>query len=205
MKKQFFLVISIALFLSTSLISDSLFSNKQHSLYNLKKHPEIGDVIIVKVSTQSSALQEAGTDTVKRSDVGVNFYRLEDLYDTNGSSGSSNDSSRSSQDFRLGGEGNFYGTGRTQRLSKVKAVISAVVTDVLENGNLLIVGERKVNVNDETEIISLSGMVRSQDVQADNSVFSHQIAQAKISVKGDGVVGSKQTPGFMSKMFGWLF
>ena len=208
MKKQLLLILSVTsiwgLILAASVFSDSLYSDNNSSLYNTSKKPEIGDVIIVKVSTQSSALQKATTDTTKDSNVGLKFYRFEDLYD-GGSSGSGNDSQRSNQDFNLGGRGSYYGRGTTQRASQVRAKISAVVTDVLENGNLLIVGERKVNVNDETEYISLSGMIRAQDIQADNSVYSHQIAQAQVSVKGDGVVGSKQTPGFMSKMFGWLF
>lgn len=209
MKKQSFIILSLAIIgfvtLTINVFSDSLYSDKNTSLYNTSKKPEIGDVVIVKVLTQSSALQKATTDTSKNSDIGIQFYRFEDLYDGRSDSGSANDSQRSNQDFQLRGRGTYYGRGTTERASQVKAKISAVVTDVLENGNLLIVGERKVNVNDETEYISLSGMIRAQDIQADNSVYSHQIAQAQVSVKGDGVVGSKQTPGFMSKMFGWLF
>ena len=188
----------------TFLNADSLYSDKNDSIYNTIKKPAVGDILIVKVATESSAIQEAGTDTVKRSDLGFNLYRLEDLYDS-GKSGNTNDAKRNSQDIRLSGRGNYYGTGRTQRTSKVKAVMSVVVTEILENGNLYLVGERKVNVNDESEIITLSGSIRPQDIQADNTVFSYQIAGAKVSVKGDGVVGAQQTPGLFTKLFGWIF
>lgn len=203
-KKLLFILINF-IFISQIIFADSVFSNATGSIYNTIKKPAIGDIIIVKVSTESSAIQEAGTDTIKRSDVGIDFYQLEDLYDSGKSSGNTNDSSRVSQDLRLGGRGSYYGTGRTQRISKVKAIISAVVTEILENGNLVILGERKINVNDETELISLSGVVRPSDIQSDNSVFSHQIALAKVSVKGEGIVGTQQTPGLFQRLFGWIF
>ena len=189
----------------TNLNADSLYNDKNDSIYNTVKKPAVGDILIVKVATESSAIQEAGTDTVKRSDLGINLYRLEDLYDSGKLSGNTNDAKRNAQDIRLTGRGNYYGTGRTQRTSKVKAVMSVVVTEILENGNLYLVGERKVNVNDESEIITLSGSIRPQDIQADNSVYSYQIAGAKVSVKGDGVVGAQQTPGLFTKLFGWIF
>ena len=204
MKKLLYILISVCI-VSQNCFSDSVFSEATGSIYNTIKKPAIGDIIIIKVSTESSATQEAGTDTIKRSDVSLDFYQLQDLYDSAKDSGSTNDSKRTSQDVRLGGRGSYYGTGRTQRISKVTAVISAVVTEILENGNLVILGERKINVNDETEIITLSGVVRPNDIQSDNSVFSHQIALAKVSVKGEGVVGSQQTPGLFQRLFGWLF
>ena len=109
------------------------------------------------------------------------------------------------QNYRIGGGDTYRGRGTTTRKSKVNAVMSAIVTEILENGNLVIVGEHSVNVNDETEVIRLSGIIRPQDVSAKNDIPSHKIAHAQISVKGEGVVGAKQTPGIMTRLFNWVF
>ena len=75
----------------------------------------------------------------------------------------------------------------------------------LPNGNLVISGERTVDVNNDSEIIQISGIVRPADIDIKNTVESYQVAQFNISLKGKGVVSSKQTPGFLSNFFNWVF
>ena len=84
-------------------------------------------------------------------------------------------------------------------------MISSVITEILDNGNLYLEGIHKVKVNDELETIRVAGVVRPQDISPKNSIFSYQIAKAEISVNGSGVVASKQSPGVLTKMFNWLF
>lgn len=192
-----------ALLLLNSVVqADSLWSTDAQSIYTTVRSPKVGDIILVQVSNQSSAIQQAGTNTSKRATVGADFY---DLWDQYGVGGDANDSHRKMQNYRIGGNDSYTGMGKTTRESKVKADISAVVTEILANGNLVIVGEHTVNVNDETQLIRVSGIVRPQDISPQNTVLSNQVAQVQISVKGDGVVGSKQTPGFLTKMFNWVF
>ena len=62
-----------------------------------------------------------------------------------------------------------------------------------------------MKVNNELETIRVAGIIRPQDIAANNSVFSYQIAEAEVTVTGIGVVASKQNPGIMSKLLGWLF
>ena len=69
----------------------------------------------------------------------------------------------------------------------------------------MISGERLVDVNNDSEIIQISGIVRPADIDIKNRIESHQIAQFNISLKGKGVVNSKQAPGFLSNFFNWVF
>jgi flagellar L-ring protein FlgH len=195
-------VIVIAMLLSHVAYADSLWSKDTPTLYNNARKFGVGDVITVIIQGQSVAVQEAGTNTSKQSGINADFYDMWDQYSINTDD---NDSLRKMQNYRIGGGDSYRGTGATSRKSKVNAVMSAMVTEILENGNLVIVGEHSVNVNDETEIIRLSGIIRPEDISAKNDVPSHKIAHAQISVKGDGVVGAKQTPGIMSRMFNWVF
>ena len=196
-----FLVVSICL--STGLHADSLWAKgKNTSIYNNKARFSVGDVVTVEISAESTAVQEAGTTTSKRSDIGASFY---DLYDQYSLDTENNDSLRKMKDYRLGGNNNYSGVGQTTRKSKVEATVSCIITSVLPNGNLMINGERMVDVNNDSEVIQISGIVRPGDINAANTVNSYKIAQFNISLKGKGVVNSKQTPGLFSNMFGWLF
>ena len=195
-------VFSLVLF-SSILNADSLWSPNQGTLYRTSHLPNVGDVVTVYVSNQTSAIQEAGTDTSKRSELGADIYDLWDQYSVDGSSAMKSD--RQMKNSQIRGNDAYRGLGKTTRKSAVKAVISAVVTEIFPNGNLFVVGKHSINVNDETEIIQISGIVRPQDISQNNSVFSYQLAHAEISVKGEGVVGSKQTPGVLTKMFNWVF
>ena len=86
----------------------------------------------------------------------------------------------------------------------VTGQISARVVKVLDNGNMVIEGRRSVDVNDETQIMALSGVIRPQDVTAGNSVLSSQIADAQLQIVGRGILGDVQRPGFIFRFLDWL-
>ena len=68
------------------------------------------------------------------------------------------------QNYRIGGNDNYSGVGQTTRKNKVEAIVSCVVTRILPNGHLVIGGERMVDVNNDSEIIQISGIVRPLDI-----------------------------------------
>lgn len=198
------LILSLVLgIITTPINADSLWSKNNHSIYTTIKTPRVGDIVTIKIKNQSSAIHEAGTDTSKTTGLTADFYDFWDQYSLNNDGG--DEGLRKRQNYRIGAGNQYRGAGRTSRKSTVKAEMSATVIQILDNGNLIISGEHSIKVNDETETIRVVGTLRPQDIESDNTVQSHKIANAKISVKGEGVVGSKQTPGLLSKMFGWLF
>ena len=188
---------------SIGVMGDSLWKKSESSsIFDNKRLFKIGDIVTVKISAESTAVQEAGTTTRKSSDVGANFF---DTYDQYSLDSGNNDSMRKMQNYRIGGNDNYSGVGQTTRKSKVEAIVSCVVTRVLPNGHLVISGERMVDVNNDSEIIQISGIIRPMDIDMKNTIDSHQVAQFNISLKGKGVVNSKQTPGFLSNFFNWVF
>jgi flagellar L-ring protein precursor FlgH len=78
------------------------------------------------------------------------------------------------------------GNGSTSQSNTLGGDISATVVRALSNGNLIIRGEKMITLNDGNEYIQISGMIRSEDVQPDNTVLSKRIANAEISYSGDG-------------------
>jgi flagellar L-ring protein precursor FlgH len=205
MKKQlrFGLAVSLVALIGSVASADSLWAKGGNTgqLFTSVRSPRIGDVITIYISESTSALQEAGTKTGKQASLGANYSNI---WDQVGDSTSETDQLRKNQRYNLGGEENYNGVGQTSRKSQVKAVVTAVVTEIMENGNLYLVGEHRVKVNEENETVRISGIIRPEDVTAQNTIFSYQMAQVEVSVKGAGVVADKQNPGFLTRMFGWL-
>jgi flagellar L-ring protein precursor FlgH len=102
-------------------------------------------------------------------------------------------------------ESGFNGQGNTVRQGSMNAVVSARVVEVLSNGTLRIEGSKQVVINEETEVLSISGLVRPEDIAADNSVPSGRVADAKISYSGRGTDTNAEKPGYLARFMDWLF
>jgi flagellar L-ring protein FlgH len=62
-----------------------------------------------------------------------------------------------------------------------------------------------VEINEEKEIIKITGVVRPQDVQKNNSIYSSSIADAQITYAGKGVANTGRRPGFLARFLNWIF
>ena len=76
---------------------------------------------------------------------------------------------------------------------------------VLANGNMRITGNRKISINGEEQTILIHGIVRASDITADNTVLSYNISDAEIVIEGSGLIDNAQKPGWLTKLFHWLF
>ncbi|MDR1360243.1 MAG: flagellar basal body L-ring protein FlgH, partial [Deltaproteobacteria bacterium] len=91
-------------------------------------------------------------------------------------------------------------TGETKRENYVTATIGARVLQVLPGGLLQLEGAREVRVNEETQYMVVSGIVRAKDVASDNSVESTQLADSRIEYYGKGVLADKQKSGWLTRL-----
>ncbi|MEK7394202.1 MAG: flagellar basal body L-ring protein FlgH, partial [Fibrobacterota bacterium] len=70
---------------------------------------------------------------------------------------------------------------------------------------LRIEGSKQVVINEETEVLSVAGLVRPEDIGADNTVPSSRMADARISYAGHGTTANAEKPGYLARFFDWLF
>ena len=99
------------------------------------------------------------------------------------------------------GKRKFDGKGTTQRTSSVNARITARVAEVLPNGDLRIEAVKMVKINKETEQIALTGIVRSNDLAADNSIETVSIGDLRVEFNGKGIASADNGPGWLFRFF----
>jgi flagellar L-ring protein FlgH len=99
----------------------------------------------------------------------------------------------------------FKGSGTTTRTGALTAVLTARVSDVLQNGNLVIEGVREIEINGERQIVVLTGVVRPSDINPDNVVASTSIGQLGIRYFGRGLMKDNLKPGFLARMLNKVF
>lgn len=103
-------------------------------------------------------------------------------------------------DFDIETTRQFDGEGQSQQNNQLTGSISVTVAKVLANGNMVIQGEKWIRINQGNEFVRLSGIVRPQDIEPDNSINSDRVANANISYGGVGQENNTNLQGWFSKI-----
>lgn len=95
----------------------------------------------------------------------------------------------------------FEGQGNTERKSDLRSRVAARVVEVLPNGDLRIEALKNVKINQETEKLLLSGIVRQRDLTGDNVVPTTAVGNLYVELNGKGVASNDNAPGWLYKFF----
>jgi flagellar L-ring protein precursor FlgH len=164
------------------------------SLFTDIKAHDVGDIITVKIYEDAQATNLSQTNTTK-----------EGKFETSGGPGIG------SLDFipLFGASGEnkneYKGTGNNARAGNLKARMTVRVVALRNNGDLVVEGNRLITINNDTETLTLSGIVRPQDVGSDNTVDSYNIADAQIAYRGKGPASTGSRPGIVMRFLNWIF
>ncbi|MFH1982216.1 MAG: flagellar basal body L-ring protein FlgH [Pseudomonadota bacterium] len=169
-----------------------------NDMFSNVKARRVGDIVTVRIVESAEAINKATTKTDRDSSINAQlnaFFNLEKKFpDTR------TDFNPFAQ-VKSGIQSDFKGTGETKRSGEFTAYISARVNAITSTGNLLIAGSRSVTINNEEQIISLSGIIRPKDISPNNEVLSRHVSDAQIYYSGAGVINDRQKPGMLTRVF----
>jgi len=171
-----FLTLLFLTLLIVNLFSTSLWnSSKNEKFKNLlasKKAQEIGDILTVVVYENPTISSKSSQDAFKKALLGVVSGTIQALTDFDLSKFIPINNNPTTRERT--------GTIRTSIIMK----IAAVVVDVDERGNLVIEGRKKIKIGEDLKEMVLKGVVRPEDISADNTVDSSKIANSEIWING---------------------
>jgi len=168
-------------------------SGWSNGLYSDTKARRVGDIITVILMENTQASKTAKTETKKETDAS-----LSPLVGLNGVAPTIDGNT-----LQLGieSDGSFKGDAKSNQSNSLNGQITVHVLRVLPNGNLVIRGEKWLTLNTGQEFIRLTGIVRGEDVGADNTVDSTRVANARISYSGKGSLAEANEAGWLSQFF----
>jgi len=159
----------------------------------------IGDIVTVTITESSKAGDEASTSAEKTSGVKVGITSLLGL--SLPQMNAFQDNNITAENAIEGAVGNTSkGEGKTQRQSVFTTYLTTRVIQILPNNNLVIQGQRQMKINNETEVVTLSGIVRPEDLDTNNTVPSIRVAEARMEISGFGVISDKQRQGWLTRI-----
>jgi len=94
--------------------------------------------------------------------------------------------------------------GSTSRKNQVVFTVACTVLRVMPNGNVELAGEKRVTVNRDDTLIRVTGIARTRDVTAQNTIDSNLLANAQVELKGQGPLWNNQRRGFLTRFLDWF-
>lgn len=155
-----------------------------------KKPGRVGDIVTVLVRENTKTKDKGKTNVKKTNDNSVSdgkgiFSFL--------------------KAFGFNSKSDMTGDGSTERTHVAQTSITCLVTDMLPNGNLIIEGTRDVTTHEENLELKIVGVIRPEDVDANNNILSDRIANAEIGIKGRGALTRIQKPGLLTQILQTIF
>ena len=177
--------------------AQGLFSDASSDLFQDRKPRranEIGDILTVLITETTSATNSANLSTNKENTTSI-------------------DSEKGSGPLRfIPGLGltstatsEYSGDASTARSQQIQARISVTVVGKKPNGDLIVEGNRVIEINGESEVIYMTGAVNPKIIPATNTIESFRLSDLQVSYKGKGVVNEGTRPGVFIRIINWIF
>ena len=175
------------------IVDGAIYSGKSKGLFATeRKASKVGDIVTVALNESFNASKSQSAATGKTDSFGVTLPTglLNDLVGK----------SAKAADYGFGSTQAFNGTGTASQSNAISGLVSASVVRVFDNGNLEVLGQKKLTLNNGDEYVRVRGMVRPQDIGAGNIVNSNRLANAEITYIGAGEVADTAKRGWLSRL-----
>lgn len=161
------------------------------TLFEDRRARYIGDTITVTITENTAASTKSNTTVAKTGSISAAAGPIIGL------------PGKSFQGMELSANSSNSANGKGDAAANnvFTGTITVTVIEVLQNGNLLVSGEKQVAIGHGQEYIRLSGIVNPYFINSANTIASSQVADARIEYKESGAIGEAQVMGWLSRFF----
>ena len=178
--------------------ANSLWRSGSREFFKDQRARKIGDILTVNIEINDKA-QLANTSS--RSRDSSDALGMPNMLGIEGELGSLlPDAVDPASLISTSGKSSNTGKGAINRSEKIDLQVAATITQILPNGNLVLVGSQEVRVNNEVRILQITGIVRPEDITSSNAISYEKIAEARISYGGRGMLTDTQRPHYGSEL-----
>lgn len=174
--------------------ANSLWQPGNRSFFRDTRAREVGDIIKVNIAINDKAQLENQTTDQRSTSENLpmpNVFRLQKrIFSSSDTSGL----------LDINGNNKHSGSGQINRKENIKTEVSAIISQILPNGNMVIRGSQEIRVNFELRSMELIGIARPQDVSIDNTIDSTKLAELRVSYGGSGSLSDLQQPRIGSQL-----
>ncbi|MBM3879967.1 MAG: flagellar basal body L-ring protein FlgH [Verrucomicrobia bacterium] len=177
--------------------ADSLWADDTRAVVADRRAARVGDLLTIVVQQSSTTTKDQSTKTAKSS--GVDAALSSFLY----SPAASGLLTKGGQlpAVKFNSKSDFSGGGSINNSERIVDRISVRIIDTQPNGNLIVEGTRQTSFAGEIQDVILRGVVRPEDISANNTIFSYNVADATIKFVSKGTVSDSQRKGWATKIW----
>lgn len=164
---------------------------------------DVGDIVTVKLNLNDSASWDNKTTRDRKDSEDTDVTKLLGL-ESEFSKVLPEAVSPSSM-MSFGDTHSTSGDGSISRSESLELTVAAVITQILPNGHLVLLGRQEIRVNAEMRELMVTGVVRPEDIDADNTVSDQKIAEMRVAYGGRGTLSDLQQPRWGTQLWDTLF
>ncbi len=178
----------------TPLATGSLYNAGQYGGRRLllaedRKARGVGDILTILLVERLQSEKSSGQDATRTSNRSLDLPDVKPI------------SAIPEALFSGGSSSSFQGEGSARQANRLSGEVTVTVTRVLPNGALMVAGDRRLTLTRGEEQVQISGIVRPEDIGADNRILSTRVADARLRYSGTGEVAAQARQGWLSRFF----
>lgn len=183
---------------------NSLWRAGARAFFKDHRAKEVGDILTVTLSLNDSASLANSTSRQRNDSEDTDVTNLMG-YETKIAKNNLPLGFDPTSVISFGNNHNTSGDGSIGRSEQINLTFAAVVTQILPNGSLIILGRQEVMVNSELRELMVTGVVRPGDIESDNTITHERIAEMRVAYGGRGTLSNLQQPRWGTQIWDILF
>jgi flagellar L-ring protein precursor FlgH len=177
----------------------------ENLLFADTKAKQVGDIVTIQLEENFASSNSATTGISKDSEIDLGVTTVLGLPNDYGMSNFLGSNNAFDPNVQAESSRSTNGAGTTTRGGSMTGTLAAVIKEELPHGVFRIEGRRTVTVNNEDQMMVLTGLIRRVDIGFENIISSQQIANANIIYTGKGVISDEQNVGWLMRFFAWVW